>query len=304
MNNILLQFTFLLRLVLKITNKPVVLCYHRISKTKFDAQVTFFKKIASVKSFKNLVHASSNATPKFAIALTMDDCYYEDFINATQVLEKHKLPCTFFVPTKYSVENTPLWPVKIVKMLSTEKLRFITEEKQEKKFENTQEQAKFKGELIKTLLWNENQTAEIENEVEKLSEYNGYLASEGDKVIDEQVIKMYAENPLFSFQSHTVTHPKLYLQNNDELKHEFEESKKYLQKASGEEQYLICYPYGSAKHIGNAHTTASKYYTHGVTLQTGSIRKTTNPMLIPRIGIYEHDTPFRIFFKILNSQFK
>lgn len=304
MNSILLQFAFLLRLVLKITNKPVLLCYHRIGKPKFDAQVTFFKKLAPVKPFKNLVDTSINGKPKFAIALTMDDCYYEDFINATQVLEKHKLPCTFFVPTKYSVENTPLWPLKIVKILESNSLSYKDEGERETKFNQQEEKASFKSKLISDLLWNEEQTATIEQKVNRISELNGYIEAAADNVIDEQVIKMYAENPLFSFQSHTVTHPKLYLQTESELTYEFEESKKYLQKASGEEQYLICYPYGSAKHIGNAYTTASKYYTHGVTLQTGSIKKTTNPMLIPRIGIYEHDTPFRIFLKILNSQFK
>lgn len=304
MNSVLIKFAFLLRLVLKITNKPVVLCYHRISKPKFDAQVTFFKKLAPVKPFKNLVDSSVNTKPKFAIALTMDDCYYEDFINATQVLEKHNIPCTFFVPTKYSIENAPLWPLKIIKILESPALSYKDEGEKETTFKLQEEKASFKSNLISDLLWNEEQTATIEQKVDKISELNGYVASAADNVIGEQVIKMYADNPLFSFQSHTATHPKLYIQTESELTYEFEESKKYLQTASGEEQYLICYPYGSAKHIGNAHTTASKYYTHGVTLQTGSIKKTTNPMLIPRIGIYEHDTPFRIFLKILNSQFK
>ncbi len=296
--------THIIFFFLKITNKPVVLCYHRITKQKFDAQVIFFKKLAPVKSFKALADDSINAKPTFAIALTMDDCYYEDFVNATQILEKHNLPCTFFVPTKYSIDNTPLWPLKIVKILATEKLKYKDETGKEVIFKEKAEKLTFKSNLINELVWDEDQTEVIEGKVEKISQLNGYIAAEADKVIDEQVIKMYAENDLFSFQSHTVTHPKLYMQTEEELAYEFEESKRYLQNVTGEEQYLICYPYGSAKHIGNTYTTASKYYTHGVTLQTGSIKKSTNPMLIPRIGIYEHDTPFRILLKIIQSQFK
>lgn len=304
MNSLLLQLSFLFRWVLKITNKPVVLCYHRITKQKFDAQVSFLKKLAPVQSFKTLVDNSINTKPKFGIALTMDDCYYEDFVNATQVLEKHHLPCTFFVPTKYSIEKTPLWPLKIIKILESPELSYKDEIAKETKFTEIAEKIAFKSNLINKWVWDEDQTTIIEEKVEKISKLNGYIATEADKVIDVNVIKMYSDNPLFSFQSHTVTHPKLYMQTEEELAYEFGESKKYLGATANEEQYLICYPYGSAKHVGNTYTLASKYYTHGVTLQTGSIKKTTNPMLIPRIGIYEHDTPFRILLKIIYSQFK
>lgn len=282
----------------------MVLCYHRITKQKFDEQVTFFKKLAPVQHFKVLAENSINSKPKFGIALTMDDCYYEDFINATQVLDKHNLPCTFFVPTKYSIDNTPLWPLKIVKILESPELTYKDEQAKETVFADKAEKIALKSSLIDKWVWDEDQTATIEEKVDKISEINGYVAAEADKVIDEQEIKMYADNPLFSFQSHTVTHPKLYMQTESELEYEFVESKKYLEAAAKEEQYLICYPYGSAKHIGNTYKTASKYYKYGVTLQTGSIKKDTNPMLVPRIGIYEHDTPLRILLKIIHSQFK
>ena len=304
MNSILIQFSFLFRWILKITNKPVVLCYHRITKQKFDTQVTFFKKLAPVQSFKTIADNSINAKPTFGIVLTMDDCYYEDFINATQILEKHNLPCTFFVPTKYSVNNTPLWPLKIVKILESPELVYKNEHAQELTFKGMEDKITLKSNIINELVWDEEQTNLIEEKVEKISQLNGYVATQADKVIDEHIIKMYAENPLFSFQSHTFSHPKLYLQTEKELAYEFAESKKYLENAAAEEQYLICYPYGSAKHIGSTYNTAARYYKYGVTLQTGSIKNTTHPMLIPRIGIYEHDTPLRILLKIIQSQFK
>ena len=97
MNSLVSSFAFLFKIILKITNKPVVLCYHRITAKRFDAQVSFFKKLGAVKPFKNVVDNSIKAKPSFSIALTMDDCYYQDFTNATQVLEQHQLPCTFFV---------------------------------------------------------------------------------------------------------------------------------------------------------------------------------------------------------------
>lgn len=304
MSSLVSSFAFLFRVFLKITNKPVVLCYHRITKQKLDIQVAFFKKLGEIKPFKDLVGNSINAKPKFSMALTMDDCYYQDFTNATQVLEKHNLPCTFFVPTQYSINNTPLWPLKIIKMFKDAPLSIINNEGQKITFTSEQEKEAYKNKLINELASSNTQTSEIEKRVEQLCQLNNYTSASADNVINKEVIKQYANNVLFSFQSHTVTHPKLYLQADDELEYEFVASKKYLHNFSQEEQYLICYPYGSAKHIGNSHTIASKFYTNGVTLQTGSIKKNTNPMLIPRIGIYEHDTPLRILLKILNSQFK
>jgi hypothetical protein len=74
--------------MLKITNKPVILCYHRIIKQKLDLQIIFIKNLAPVKQFKTVVVESIYANPQFGIALIMNDCYYEDFINDTQILEK------------------------------------------------------------------------------------------------------------------------------------------------------------------------------------------------------------------------
>jgi peptidoglycan/xylan/chitin deacetylase (PgdA/CDA1 family) len=304
MSGLVSSFAFLFRVFLKITNKPVVLCYHRITKQKLDTQITFFKKLGEIKPFKDLVSNSINAKPKFSMALTMDDCYYQDFVNATEVLGKHNTHCTFFVPTKYSIDNTPLWPLKVIKTFKDAALSIKNEDGEEVKFAGEQEKEAYKNNLINEWASNTTQTAEVEKIVEKFCAQNNYTPDSADNVIKKEIIEQYSSNTLFSFQSHTVTHPKLYLQTESEQEDEFVQSKEYLQNASGEEQYLICYPYGSAKHIGNSHTTARKYYTYGVTLQAGSIKKSTNPMLIPRVGIYEHDTPFRILLKILNSQFK
>ncbi len=304
MNSLVSSFAFLFKMVLKITNKPVILCYHRITKQKLDVQISFVKKLGIIEPLKDLVDNSINGKPKFSIALTMDDCYYQDFTNATEVLEKHNTHCTFFVPTQYSVDNTPLWPLKVIKTFKDATLNIKTEDGEEIKFTTEQEKEAYKNNLINDWASNTTQTVEVEKRVEKFCNLNNYTPDSTDNVIGEETIKKYSGNVLFSFQSHTVTHPKLYLQTDSELEFEFLESKKYLQNISGEEQYLICYPYGSAKHIGNTHTTASKYYTHGVTLQAGSIKKNTDPMQIPRVGIYEHDSPFRILLKILNSQFK
>lgn len=305
MSSLVNNFAFLFKLVLKITNKPVVLCYHRITKQKFDAQVSFLKKLGVIKPFKKLVNDSIKAKPSFSIALTMDDCYSQEFNNAYDVCQKQQVHCTYFLPTSYSANHKSLWSLRLINFLNQLSLPATIKGLDGKEVTFNTEQDKHQYELhwVKEFLNNDTQTKEIEGQFDTFFEVNKSQDT-ADVVMSKEQLQSITSNQYTSLQSHTVTHPKLFLQSTSERNNEFETSKKYLQDITTEEQHTVCYPYGSAKLIGDSYKQAKEYYTYGVTLQAGCVKKDTNPMLIPRIGIYEHDTSFRILLKILNSQFK
>lgn len=304
MNLLIIKLAFIFRLILKITNKPIILCYHRITKNRLEEQVSLLKKLTKIEGLKVLLDRVYSGKKGFSIAITMDDCYEKDFLNAVEVFSENQVPCTFFVPTQYSEQNITMWPLKMVRIFEREEMRYVDEEGKETVFSNRSEKGQEKNKEIERFLWGDMQTVELEKLTDKIAENNNYTVAQTDRVINTGEIKTHTGNKLLSFQSHTVTHPKLNIQTQEEWEEEFKNSKEYLHNITGEEQYVICYPYGSKKHIGDSYSYAKKHYKYGVTLQAGNVNKAINPMLVKRVGIYEHDTPLRVILKILKSQFK
>jgi len=80
-----------------------------LSQTVFDQQLQFFKKhfhLVSLDDFyKNNFH---DKLP--TIAITFDDGYANNFHRALPLLEKHKVPATFFITTIRDAGYDILWP--------------------------------------------------------------------------------------------------------------------------------------------------------------------------------------------------
>lgn len=292
-----------------ISYKPVVICYHRISKIKIQEHLLWFKRNYSLMQLNDLLDKSINSKQKKrydfpALAITMDDCYENDFTNMINTTLKEQVHCTYFVPLAYVQENKSFWSLRIIHSINNLILpNMLILDNGESKLLNTESQKKeFIKEFIYELQENNIQTIEIENKVSNFLKRNE-LDDKADKIININAIKENEKNPLVSFQSHTLTHPKLYLCNEEELENEFIGSKQTLNKFDfGYKQETICYPYGSYKLIGNSYKMAGNTYNFGVTLVPGVINKDTNSLLIPRIGIYENDTIYSIELKFLKAQ--
>lgn len=63
--------------------------------------------------------------------------------------------------------------------------------------------------------------------------------------ITTEELKILSENPLFSIESHTITHPYLNQLNSEEQDKEIGESKKILEKITGKKVQAIAYPTGA-----------------------------------------------------------
>ena len=289
----------------------LILCYHRISELKFDQHIISLKEKFDIVPLHSLLSATfiTHKTPqphstRPLLALTMDDCYSKEFNQAFTVCQKHQVHCTYFVPLAYVQENKSFWSLRIIHSINNLILpNMLTLDNGESKVLNNESQKQqFIKEFIFELQENNIQTIEIENKVSNFLKRNE-LDDKADKIININAIKENEKNPLVSFQSHTLTHPKLYLCNEEELENEFIGSKQALNKFDfGYKQETICYPYGSHKLIGNSYKMAGNTYNFGVTLVPGVINKDTNRLLIPRIGIYENDTIYSIELKFLKAQ--
>ncbi len=291
----------------------LVLCYHRISEQKLRLHISYLKKHFNIIPLKSMLNAvfdnndsHEHSSNKPLLALTMDDCFTTDFLNANKVCQENKINCTYFIPIFYMQNNKSLWSYRLNYFLSNIKTpnTIIDFENNKVVLSNDYEIKKFEVNWIQKFLYDNIQTLDIDFVIDQFISINSFIENV-DVVIDETVIRNNCHNKYASFQSHTVTHPKLFMCSEQELEIEFETSKNILSNLSENEvQYVICYPYGSSTHIGNSYTKASKYYEYGVTLQSGVLNKQTDKMLIPRIGIYEHDTYQSIRMKIFFAQLR
>ena len=292
-----------------ISYKPIVVCYHRISKIKIQEHLSWFKRNYSLMQLNDLLDKSINSKQKNStknpeIAITMDDCYENDFTNMIDVTLKEQVHCTYFVPLAYVQENKSFWSLRIISSINNLILpsKLVLNDGETKEINNEFQKHQFIKEFIFELQENNIQTIAIENKISDFLKKNK-LVDNSDKIINLNTIKENGKNPLVCFQSHTLTHPKLYLCNEEELKNEFIVSKQALDQFDfGYNQETICYPYGSYKLIGNSYKIAGNPYKYGVTLVPGVINKDTNSLLIPRIGIYENDTIYSIELKFLKAQ--
>jgi len=290
-------------------NNSFILCYHRISIKKFESHILFYKKRFNVLPLKNLLHKNyfepkdSHMVP---ISITMDDCYSNEFKNAFYVSNLHKVHCTYFIPTKYSKEEKSLWPLRLITFLQNLLVpKEIIDFNGEKVLLNDKKSLdKFEKKWVYHFLFNEMQTGVIEKIFDDFYLKNNVIDI-SDPVLSKEQILEYKNNLYTSFQSHTVSHVKLYLLSETELKSELGDSKKYLEELIEDyPQYVFCYPYGTNKHIGTTYENIDKYYQYSVTLQSGVIDKETPPNCLPRIGIYEHDNEQSIMLKIAIARIK
>lgn len=289
--------------------KPVILCYHRISENKLDNHISYINTHFDIMHLQKMLQnfyqdkLSNNNHP---IAITMDDCYSKEFHNAFHVCQKHKVHCTYFVPTGYSMNGLCIWPVRLISFLQNLELpAFFTDfDGNPVQIDNPESKVDFEKKWINTFLFDNTQTRDIEAIFDRFFKINNF-SDHGDPVISGALIKRLSSDTFTSFQSHTVTHLKLFLSGNAEREVELINSKAYLENLINEyPQYVLCYPYGAEKHIGNSDQNAQKHYNYAVTLQSGVLTKKTSPYKLPRIGIYEHDTLESIQLKITIAQIK
>lgn len=118
--SLFLYYTGLLRVIILLRRnifkkyRSVILVYHSISSTNphykknqeymipkvtFERQINYLKKkyrVISLKEFVENLKKNNNMTSDY-IAITFDDGYIDNFLEAVPVLKKHNMPAIFFL---------------------------------------------------------------------------------------------------------------------------------------------------------------------------------------------------------------
>ena len=110
--------------------RPVILMYHRVASVqhdpwglavdpeRFEEQIAYVKQHRTPMSVEEFVEQLLNKTlPANAVAITFDDGYHDNLVNAKPVLVRYEIPATLFLATGFVDQDTPFWWDEIATMI-------------------------------------------------------------------------------------------------------------------------------------------------------------------------------------------
>lgn len=110
--------------------RPVILMYHRVAfvqhdpwglavdPERFEEQIAYAKQHRSPMSVDEFVERLRSKTlPANALAVTFDDGYCDNLVNAKPVLARYGIPATLFLATGFIDQATPFWWDELATMI-------------------------------------------------------------------------------------------------------------------------------------------------------------------------------------------
>lgn len=263
-----------------------VLLYHRVnfdpdplgltvSLTNFEDQIAWLNSHYKVCSLAEFLQCDSNDGKA---AITFDDGYRDNLINALPILQKYNCPATIFVSCGLINRTASMW---------WEELKYL----QSRCGELTIDGHSYSlGELCQ--LCKNKDPQEVEDLLQKLRKNLGINSfSYEDLVINEDELKILDNEQLISIGLHTQNHVALHTLSDIELREEIYQSKKQLESWLGHPVNHMSYPYGEKIHINERvlATVKEANFKAAFSTQYGFITSESNPLKLPRIVISGHD---------------
>ncbi|MCH6234051.1 polysaccharide deacetylase family protein [Cognataquiflexum rubidum] len=313
----------IIKKILKNQNSGLVLMYHRViensidpwqlavSPKNFEDQLQVLKKTDLVTSLHRMIdQLKAGGEIKPSIAITFDDGYADNFLNAKPLLEKYDLPACFFISTKHIGSKKAFWwdDLAAIVLIYPELPEFIkldfpdsvftfdlnkgnllTEEMlQIHKNWNASMSPPTQRASLFLKLWKALSTLSYEHQqviLTTLKESIKYTEDCGENycMTEEQLISL-ADNNLFHIGTHTETHPLLSGLPWELQQQEIIKSKEYLEGVLKQKQELFAYPHGNYNAL-TIDILEKQGFKAALTTQGNKVRANENPYQMGRFQV-------------------
>jgi peptidoglycan/xylan/chitin deacetylase (PgdA/CDA1 family) len=235
-----------------------ILMYHRIlnegedlsgvnmvTKKAFERQMRIICEKYNPVSMYELVEGIKNGNlRKGSVAITLDDGYRDNYLNAYPILKRYGIPATIFLTSGIIGTHDMLWFDKVSASISlTHKKKLYFEGKSfnlsEKKSREVANQS------IVSILKNmehKSRLKSLDNLMETLNITKDMLPK--DMMLEWNHVKEMSESGLITFGAHTLTHPILTQLSMENIKKEIFDSKDIIEKIISKKVDLFSYPNG------------------------------------------------------------
>jgi len=218
-----------------------------LTKKTFEAHLQFYSKYFNVVSLDDY-YQQKFSNDKFNVCLTFDDGYANNYKYVLPLLQKHRLPATFFITGIGATGYDILWNdfLSIFSKYGPAKLIFNGDSYSK----NRSNKYILNGDSIslndKLRYTGFAEKAQMIKELYPLAPFKTDLSDEDywQQMTTEQ-IKDLAQSPLVTIGSHGYYHNDLAKINPQDAARELSLTRHYLENLTGKEVKSIAFPYGS-----------------------------------------------------------
>jgi len=297
----------------------VILMYHRVLPVNSPARLTeqpgmyvspetLDLHLTQIKRYFELVDLADwlrrsrrgEPLPRLACAITFDDGWRDNHDYALPLVIQHRVPATVFLVSGYVGRAYQFWPNRLMNLLRLafddpdavafpDPLRTIVDP--------VLTAARTRGELRaedadlavqQAKAFDEGTIRGLIGEVAASRD----VASGARDILDCEEIGRMAATGLVRFGSHTATHFRLAGEPSPaDLEREIIEPRRTLQALTGQDIDLFCYPNGDT--CPGAIDSVRRHYLGAVTTHAGWVEGSSDPHLLPRVGVHDDATRTR-----------
>ena len=282
-----------------------ILAYHDLPPGRFATQIEALKPNEPVSLSELVGRAKQGRSTRGIFSISVDDGVGDTVRSITDISIDRGWPVTFFLPTHYLDNPTKGMVFQWVSLIENilPHAGFTVPGIGDIDLSTEAKRIRFKKRMEAMLrLKSDSESARYVSRLKEYLERNGQMPKEyflPEPITWEEVARLsrYSE---IDFGSHGVHHGPVSSLSEQELLSELIESKtRILQFTEGACEHF-CYPYGDPVSIGErAPAFVEKYYESGVTISRGRVGSRSCFGLLPRIPIYEQDSPYVARLKIL-----
>jgi peptidoglycan/xylan/chitin deacetylase (PgdA/CDA1 family) len=227
---------------------------------QFEEHLLYFKKHFNILTLEEIlkesavgsrqVAAGSRQQRKPLIALTFDDGFENNLYVALPLLEKHKVPATFYIPTAaLAGEILAADKIDIVRNGSKEKELIFNSatyiRKGQHRLLNKTTGENIYNSLLQLSPGNTRTALDIFSERYHFNDLLKQTDPECYRLMNGAQLKQFSSSPYVSIGSHAHTHFALSLCSNIELAYELSFSKTELERITGKKVDSVAFPYGA-----------------------------------------------------------
>lgn len=251
--------------IFPINKGSVIIMYHGVdsvgstlfntrhaAKAYFEKHIKFLKKNTNVVSVADFFDQKFDAS-KLNVAITFDDGYLNNFVNALPILEAYKCPATFYITGINNQDYKILW-ADFVNIASTLESKNITIEGEEFENRNGIYYSKDRGLNLYEIIKFHNAGYNY-----KLATYKAFddayrkfsVDSKYDeywKLMTDEQIRATSKSEYVEIGSHGYYHNNLGSILLEDAKKELVDSIEYLNKLTNKPIVSLAYPDGSYTH--------------------------------------------------------
>lgn len=264
-----------------------------MSTQEFRDLLILLKKEFELVSLNDL-HSTSNKFSKPRAAVTFDDGYMNNFIEAAPILEEMKIPATFFLISESLNNNAFTLPIDVIdciikkynpENISIDGLKF--------RRAGSTYLSEMNDDIYSYIIRNSHKMYSFSKELSEQFPFEFIkdpVCSKLVSFIDAATLKRIAANPLFSFASHSATHINFTTASEDIVVSELRDSKRRIEELTGQVCSAIAYPYGLYNKF-TRHATQDAGYSIAYSVKYQLEQDKSDPGIFQRIGISNTTTP-------------